>query len=224
MHRILIIEDDFALNNTLAYNLRSVDFLADSAYNAIEALYYLKNFCYTLLILDVNLPDGNGYDLFHDFKQKSNASIFFLTANDMEEDMIKGFDLGAADYITKPFYPIVLQKKIIAFTKYIVEKKKESIYDDGILYLNFSRAEALLNGNPIELSPLEYRISKYFIQNKKHILKRDQLLEHLWEPSDNFVGDTALNAAVSRLRKKIEISGHNYIKTIYGTGYIWIGD
>lgn len=224
MHRILIIEDDFSLNNTLAYNLRAAEYVVDSAYNAKEAFSYLKIYQYTLLILDINLPDGDGFDLYDDLKKKSNANIIFLTANDLEKDMIKGFDLGADDYITKPFSPIVLQRKVSALTKHLVEKKRESVYEDGFLYVNFSKAEATLNGLPIDLSPLEYRILQYFIQNKKHILKREQLLEHLWDSSENFVGDTSLNAAISRIRKKIEIGNHHYIKTIYGTGYMWIGE
>ena len=186
MHRILIIEDDFSLNNTLAYNLRTAGYTVDSAYNAKEAFKYLKQYHYILLILDINLPDGNGFELYSELKEKSNASIIFLTANDLEQ--------------------------------------KETIYEDGNLCINFSQMTATLDKVPLELSPLEYRILQYFIVNKKHILKRDQLLEHLWDFSENFVGDTSLNTAISRLRKKIEASGHRYIKTIYGTGYMWIGD
>ena len=115
-------------------------------------------------------------------------------------------------------------KKIAVLTKYITEKQKETIYEDGNLCINFSQMTATLDKVPLELSPLEYRILQYFIVNKKHILKRDQLLEHLWDFSENFLGDTSLNTAISRLRKKIEASGHRYIKTIYGTGYMWIGD
>lgn len=104
MHRILIIEDDFSLNNTLAYNLRTAGYTVDSAYNAKEAFKYLKQYHYILLILDINLPDGNGFELYSELKEKSNASIIFLTANDLENDIVKGFDLGADDYITKPFH------------------------------------------------------------------------------------------------------------------------
>jgi DNA-binding response OmpR family regulator len=132
--------------------------------------------------------------------------------------------LGADDYITKPFSLVVLQKKIAVLTKYITEKQKENIYEDGTLYINFSQMAATLNKVPLELSPLEYRILQYFILNKNHILKRDQLLEYLWDTAGNFVGDTSLNTAISRLRKKIEVNNHHYIKTIYGTGYMWIGD
>ena len=126
MHRILIIEDDFSLNNTLAYNLRTAGYTVDSAYNAKEAFKYLKQYHYILLILDINLPDGNGFELYSELKEKSNASIIFLTANDLENDIVKGFDLGADDYITKPFSPVVLQKKIAVLTKYITEKQKET--------------------------------------------------------------------------------------------------
>ena len=224
MHRILIIEDDFPLNNALAYNLRSADYTVDCSYNSKEAFEFLKLYRYILLILDINLPDANGFDLYSQLKEKSGASIIFLTANDLESDIIKGFNLGADDYITKPFSPIILLKKIEVLTRYIVEKQQESIYEDGFLLINFSQMTALINEDVLDLSPLEYRILQYFILNKNHILKREQLLEYLWDSSENFVGDTSLNTAMSRLRKKIEIDNHHYIKTIYGTGYMWIGN
>ncbi len=112
MHRILLIEDDFSLNNALAYNLRSADYTVDCSYNSKEAFEFLKLYHYILLILDINLPDGNGFELYSQLKEKSGASIIFLTANDLESDIIKGFNLGADDYITKPFSPIILLKKI----------------------------------------------------------------------------------------------------------------
>lgn len=224
MHRILIIEDDFSLNNALAYHLRSADYTVDCSYNAKEAFEFLKLYHYILLILDINLPDGNGFDLYSKLKEKSGAGIIFLTANDLESDVIKGFNLGADDYITKPFSPIILLKKIEVLTRYIVEKQQESIYEDGFLRINFSQMTAFINEDVLDLSPLEYRILQYFILNKNHILKREQLLEYLWDSSENFVGDTSLNTAMSRLRKKIEVDNHHYIKTIYGTGYMWIGD
>lgn len=112
MHRILLIEDDFSLNNALAYNLRSADYTVDCSYNSKEAFEFLKLYHYILLILDINLPDGNGFELYSQLKEKSGASIIFLTANDLESDIIKGFNLGADDYITKPFSPIILLKKL----------------------------------------------------------------------------------------------------------------
>ena len=161
MHRILLIEDDFSLNNALAYNLRSADYTVDCSYNSKEAFEFLKLYHYILLILDINLPDGNGFELYSQLKEKSGASIIFLTANDLESDIIKGFNLGADDYITKPFSPIILLKKIEVLTRYIVDKQQESIYEDGFLLINFSQMTALINEDVLDLSPLEYRILQY---------------------------------------------------------------
>lgn len=224
MQRILIIEDDFSLNRTLAYSLQSSNYLVDSAYTLKEAIEYLKNNTYLLLILDVNLPDGSGFKDLYKLKEYSDASIIYLTANDLEKDIIQGYDLGADDYITKPFSLPILQKKISALTKRLKEKQVETIFDDGVLYINFSTLKTYVNNIEIDISPLEYRILDYLIANKGHILKRNQLLTHLWDCNENFVEDASLNTAISRLRKKIEKNGHRYIKTIYGTGYMWIGD
>lgn len=224
MQRILIIEDDFSLNRTLAYSLQSSNYLVDSAYTLKEAVEYIKNNTYLLLILDVNLPDGNGFKDLYKLKEYSDASIIYLTANDLEKDIIQGYDLGADDYITKPFSLPILQKKISALTKRLREKQVETIFNDGVLYINFSTLKTYVNNIEIDISPLEYRILDYLIANKGHILKRNQLLTHLWDCNENFVEDASLNTAISRLRKKIEKNGHRYIKTIYGTGYMWIGD
>lgn len=224
MQRILIVEDDFPLNHTLAYSLRSSNYLVDSAYTLREAIQYLKNNTYLLLILDVNLPDGNGFKDLHRLKEYSDASIIYLTANDLEKDIIQGYDLGADDYITKPFSLPILQKKISALTKRLKVIQVENIFNDGVLYINFSTLKTYIDNIEIDISPLEYRILDYLIANKGHILKRNQLLAHLWDCNDNFVEDASLNTAISRLRKKIEKNGHRYIKTIYGTGYMWIGE
>lgn len=137
MQRILIIEDDFSLNRTLAYSLQSSNYLVDSAYTLKEAIEYLKNNTYLLLILDVNLPDGSGFKDLYKLKEYSDASIIYLTANDLEKDIIQGYDLGADDYITKPFSLPILQKKISALTKRLKEKQVETIFDDGVLYISF---------------------------------------------------------------------------------------
>lgn len=224
MQRILIIEDDFSLNHILAYALRSSKYIVDSVYSLKESYDYINKYTYTLLILDINLPDGSGFGDFYSLKEQSKASIIFLTANDLDKDIIHGYDLGADDYITKPFSLPILLRKIAALTKHLKECQDEQIFNDGFLYINFSQGKTLLNNIDLEISPLEYRILDYFIQNKGHILKRDQILYHLWDYNEHFVGDSSLNTAISRLRKKIEAEDHRYIKTIYGTGYMWIGD
>ena len=224
MQRILVVEDDFDIQELLQNFLQEAGYEVATANDGIEALSLFSGQRYDLIILDILLPKIDGYGVCELIRKQSDVPIIMLTALSGEEDQIRGLDLQVDDYITKPFSPVVLQKKIAVLTKYITEKQKETIYEDGNLCINFSQMTATLDKVPLELSPLEYRILQYFIVNKKHILKRDQFLEHLWDFSENFVGDTSLNTAISRLRKKIEASGHRYIKTIYGTGYMWIGD
>ena len=222
--KVLVVDDERLIVKGIKFSLVQDDMEVDCAYDGEEALEMAKKTEYDIVLLDVMLPKMDGFEVCQRIREFSNMPIIMLTAKGDDMDKILGLEYGADDYITKPFSPVVLQKKIAVLTKYITEKQKETVYEDGNLCINFSQMTATLDKVPLELSPLEYRILQYFIVNKKHILKRDQLLEHLWDFSENFVGDTSLNTAISRLRKKIEASGHRYIKTIYGTGYMWIGD
>ena len=149
--------------------------------------------------------------------------MIFLTANDMESDMLKGYELGADDYVTKPFHMSVFQKKLAALLGRIAKQSGGECYDDGILFINFSEMTATLSGEAIIFTPLEYRLLKVLTKNPKVVLTRQVLLEKLWDIDGNFVDEHALTAAVSRVRNKIEADGQQYIKTVYGMGYMWIG-
>ena len=160
--RILVVEDDRLLNHTLCYNLNTAGYTVDSALTKSVAGSFLTKQDYDLIVLDVNLPDGNGFDFCREVKERRpDTAIIFLTANDMESDMLKGYELGAEDYVTKPF-------------------------------------------------PMS-------------VLTRQVLLEKLWDADGNFVDEHALTAAISRVRNKIETPDRQYIKTVYGMGYMWIG-
>ena len=186
--RILVVEDDRLLNNTLCYNLNTAGYAVDSALTKSAASSFLTKQDYNLIVLDVNLPDGNGFDFCREVKERRpDTAIIFLTANDMESDMLKGYELGAEDYVTKPFPMSVFQKKLLTFT------------------------------------PLEYRLLKILMKNPQIVLTRQVLLEKLWDADGNFVDEHALTAAISRVRNKIETPDRQYIKTVYGMGYMWIG-
>ncbi len=168
--RILVVEDDRLLNNTLCYNLYTAGYVVDSVLTKSAASNFLTKQDYDLIVLDVNLPDGNGFDFCREVKERRpDTAVIFLTANDMESDMLKGYELGAEDYVTKPFPMSVFQKKLSV------------------------------------------------------VLGRLALLEKLWDADGNFVDEHALTAAISRVRNKIETDGRQYIKTVYGMGYMWIG-
>lgn len=225
MKEILLVEDDTLLNKTLTYNLTLEGYHVTSAANAGTAVGLLKQTAYDLVLLDINLPDGNGYDLCRLIKpEHPDTLVIFLTANDQESDEIRGYEVGAVDYITKPFSIGALQRKISAmFSMLEHHKPAKDIYDDGKLFLDFSEQAAGLNGKPLALSAMEFKMLNLFRKNPKQVLTRGQLLEKLWDVDENYVDEHTLTTAISRIRGKIEADGDTYIKTIYGMGYQWMG-
>ena len=225
MKRILIVEDDALLNKTLAYNLSSDGWDVTPALNAKTAADLLAGRSYDLVLLDINLPDGNGYDLCRLVKPEyPDTVVIFLTANDQESDQLRGYEVGAVDYITKPFSIGALQRKIRAmFAMLEHHKPARDLYDDGRLFLDFSEQTATLNGKPITLSPMEYKMLFLFCKNPRQVLTRQRLLERLWDVDEKFVDEHTLTTSISRIRGKIEADGDAYIKTIYGIGYQWTG-
>ena len=222
--RILVVEDDRLLNSTLCYNLTTVGYQVDAALTKADAIGQTEKQNYELIVLDVNLPDGNGFDFCREIKERRpDTAVIFLTANDMESDMLKGFELGADDYVTKPFPISVFQKKVSALLSRITKQSGGDFYDDGKLLINFSELTAALSGQAVTFTPLEYRLLKVLTSNSKQVLTRGQLLEKLWDAEENYVDEHALTSAISRIRGKIEVNGYQYIKTVYGMGYMWIG-
>ena len=189
-----------------------------------EAVRFFEAQDYDLIVLDVNLPDGNGFDFCEQIKERRpDTAVIFLTANDMESDMLKGFELGADDYVTKPFPISVFRKKISALLGRIQKQTGGDCYADGTLSINFSELTAELSGESITFTPLEYRLLKVLVRNPKIVLTRQMLLEKLWDADENFVDEHTLTVTISRIRGKIEVDGLQYIKTVYGMGYMWIG-
>ena len=209
----------------LAYNLRSGGWEITPALNAKTAAALLAGTEYDLVLLDINLPDGNGYDLCRLVKpEHPDTVVIFLTANDQESDQLRGYEAGAVDYITKPFSIEALQRKIRAmFAMLEHHKPAKDLYDDGRLFLDFSEQSATLNGKPVTLSPMEYKMLYLFCKNPRQVLTRQRLLERLWDVDEKFVDEHTLTTSISRIRGKIEAEGDTYIKTIYGIGYQWTG-
>lgn len=226
MKKVLIVEDDDFLNKMLSYNLTADGYKITSVLNVRTATEALRLQEFDLVILDINLPDGNGYELCKLIKpQYPDTIVIFLTANDQESDQIRGYEVGAVDYITKPFVIGALQRKIKAmFSMLEHHKPVKDIYDDGRLFLDFSEQTATLNGKSIALSSMEYRMLNLFRKNPKQVLTRGLLLEKLWDIDEKFVDEHTLTTTISRIRSKIESDGGiPYIKTVYGMGYLWTG-
>lgn len=223
MIKILIIEDDKLLLNTLKFDLESDGFEIITGNSYEEGMNSINNNTIDLAILDINLPDGDGFNICKEIKDKSNLPIIFLTARDLEADEIKGFDLGADDYIIKPFSLKLLKKRINAILRRAGFHQDQPNYDDGFLTIDFDAWEINCYGKKYSLTPTEANLLLFFIESKGIILTRKFLLEKLWDQNLKFVNDHALSVQINRLRDKIEDDEHKYIKTIYGIGYQWIG-
>ncbi len=226
MKQILIVEDDSTMKRMLADVLTAEGCSVASAGTVKEARQCFQSAAYDLAILDINLPDGSGYEICRSMKERTDTAVIFLTANDLEQDMIKGYELGAADYITKPFPGSVLRHKVRAIFSLLESGKKEpphKVYDDGRLRIDFSSVCASLNGRAIVFAPLEYRMLEIFTDNIHILLTRQRLLESLWDSREIYVDEHTLTAAISRIRGKIEKDGGKYIRTVYGMGYMFTG-
>ncbi len=225
MKKILLVEDDVLLNRTLSYHLALEGYGISSAMSCREAERLLEAEDFALALLDVNLPDGSGYELCRLIKPaKAETLVVFLTANDRESDQLRGYELGAVDYITKPFSTAALLRKIQAmFAQLSHSRDGGSFYDDGSLFLDFDGRQGALNGAPLALSDLEFRLLELLCRHPGRVLTRGQLLEKLWDSKGRFVDEHTLTTTVSRVRGKIEAGGGRYIKTVYGMGYQWTG-
>lgn len=222
MQRILVVEDDWEMNQGICYVLKENGYTSVSAHSIAAA----KEICETqesdLVLLDVNLPDGEGFVFCEWLRERSRVPVLFLTARDMEEDALKGYELGAEDYVTKPFSMKILLKKIDVILKRSGGEKGQ-VFDDGFLRIDLVRAKAEVNGKPCPVTPTEFRILQEFLSHKGQLLTYGILLDRLWDGGSQFVDRHALAVNVNRLRGKIEDREHKYISNVYGMGYQWIG-
>ena len=222
--KILIVEDEEKIARFVELELVHEGYEVIKAFDGRTGLDLALSEHADLIVLDVNLPDGNGFDFCREVKERRpDTAVIFLTANDMESDMLKGYELGAEDYVTKPFPMSVFQKKLSVVLGRLAKQSGGDCYEDGALSINFSEMTASLSGKPLVFTPLEYRLLKILTKNPQNVLTRQVLLEKLWDADGNFVDEHALTAAISRVRNKIETEGCQYIKTVYGMGYMWIG-
>ncbi len=222
MFNILIIEDDRALSDGIVLSLKDDKYLLLQAHNIAAARELLKNNSISLIILDINLPDGNGLDFLREIREKYMVSIIILTANDLETDIVTGLELGADDYITKPFSLMVLRARVKLQLRKL-ETAVSSVIQIDDYNFNFNAMEFSKNGNIIELSKTEQKLLKILIENKGHTLSRSALVDWIWTDGAEYVDENALSVTIKRLRDKLEEdpSSSQYIKTVYGVGYTW---
>ena len=223
MHNILIIEDDIPLSNGIKLALKSDDYFFTQAFNVKNAKNEIESRTFDLIILDINLPDGNGLDLLSTIRETSTVPVIMLTANDMETDIVTGFEMGADDYITKPFSLMVLRARVNTQLRRILSVKSNKIQIEDFLF-NFDLLEFKKNNKVIELSKTEQKLLRLLIENKGYTLTRSDLVDKIWTDGAEYVEENALSVTIKRLRDKLEdtSSKPKYIKTIYGIGYTWV--
>lgn len=225
MKQILVLEDDYMLSSGLCYNLELDGYQAMPVYTIKEAMEVSCNNKFDLMILDVNLPDGSGFDFCNHIRRTQDIPVIFLTARDLEEEMLKGFDLGADDYITKPFNIKILLRKIAVYLMRAEKQQTDSnVYRCDSLIVDYDKFTVLVDDEEITLTPTEYKLLKILTSNPKSILTRQVFLDKLWDYDENYVDEHTLTVNINRLRNKLETEERKYIKTIYGMGYSWIGE
>lgn len=222
MKYILILEDDADLAAGMEMALMSDDFSFTICSTIKEAEEKFRQQTFDLLILDVNLPDGSGFELCRKIRKSSKVSIILLTARDMELDIVRGLECGADDYITKPFSTMVLRARIRALLRRTAPEQ-ETDYAQGPFRFQFATMEFLKNGIPVDLSRTEQRILYLLVFHPGQILTRERLMDWVWPDGTEYVEDNALSVGIRRLRDKLEDnpSKPEHIKTVYGKGYQW---
>lgn len=220
--RILIIEDDRPLAGGLCRALQNDNITTASCHTLREAEKLLgdeeEQSAFDLVVLDVNLPDGSGFDFLQTIKAKYGICVILLTANDMETDIVAGLELGADDYITKPFSLAVLRARVETQLRRVIQTE-EGWITDGAYRFHFAKMLFFHGEEQVELSKTEQRILRMLVENRHTTLTREQLLDFTWSVDAAFVDENTLSVAVKRLRDKL--GAQERIKTVYGIGYRW---
>lgn len=219
MKRIFLVEDDKVIAKNLMLLLHAEGFKVTHAPTRSEAIAKLASNKFDLALIDISLPDGNGFTVCTEIKEMQDIPVIFLTASSDEASVVTGLNIGADDYITKPFRP----RELIARIGTALRKsgRSESAFEICGLHVDMASGVVKKNGNEVFLSALEYRLLLVFISNQKSIITRSRLLDELWDAAGEFVNDNTLTVYIKRLREKIENdpTSPQIILTVRGTGY-----
>ena len=207
--KILLVEDNLNIRESLEYSFKVKNINLISKSNIKDTLDYLENNKVDLIILDVTLPDGNGFDLYKSELSKMNIPVIFLTACDTEENIVEVLNMGASDYITKPFRPL----ELIARINKILHKKTIKIKD---ITIDMNKMIVTKNNEIINLTTLEYKILNLLIENINKVVTRDRIIDSIWEWTGNDVNDNTITVYMKRIREKLN---SDIIITIKGIGY-----
>ncbi len=221
MYRILVVEDDEDLRNGIVYALRREGYEVKTA-DSLKEMEHCFDSLVSVVLLDITLPDGDSRGFLEGHRKKVAVPVIFLTAHDTETDMIRGFDAGADDYITKPFSIALLLRRLKAVLRRSQSQSGEK-YVAGDLTYDFRQKVLKKAGVSVRLSKTELKLLETFIRNKNQVLTTEVLLEQIWDIDGNFVDKNTLSVAVARLRAKLEEDGKHprWIKNVFGIGYKW---
>lgn len=224
MKRIFFVEDDLSLIHGLSFALQQQGYEIVNARTCLEAETLWQDGGYNLVILDVTLPDGSGFDLCRRFRQNSKVPILFLTAADEETDVIMGLDIGGDDYITKPFKLAIFLSRVNALLRRSGDFRQpdDTLQSGGITVHQLTR-EVTKDGAPIELTASEYKLLCLFLEHPNLVLSPEQILGRLWDCEQNYIDSSTLTVYIRRLRAKIEDDPSNpkRILTVRRMGYKW---
>ncbi|MFN7251854.1 MAG: response regulator transcription factor [Anaerobacillus sp.] len=222
--KILVVEDDKTIASGLEYSFQQENYVTVLCYNAESAKAVIKNEISSidLCLFDLSLPDGNGYELCKLVKKESDIPVIFLTAMDEEVNIVMGLDMGADDYITKPFRIRELLSRIKSvLRRYNKQAHTNTIIELSTIQINTLEGKVYKNSNEIYVTALEYRLLLIFANHVGQVLTRNQLLERIWDVAGDFVNDNTLTVYIKRLREKLEDNPQKptIIKTVRGLGY-----
>lgn len=214
-NKILLVEDNERIVKGLVYSLSKEGFETNIAYNAQEAESKIESNVYDIIILDVMLPDGNGFELCKHIKENKDIPIIFLTAKDDEKDVVNGFNLGADDYVIKPFRTMELISRIYNVLRRY--NKDKNVIEIGQVRIDLEANRVYVDNKEVEFTALEYKILVLLYTNAGKTVTREKILDKIWDVAGNFVNDNTLTVYVKRIRDKLGKS--DVIKTIKGIGY-----
>lgn len=226
MLRILLLEDDKSLNRGISLKLQKEGYEVLSAFGVTEAEEVFRTNQIDLIISDITMDDGNGLDFAREVRKKSDVHILFLTALDQEVDIVNGYDVGADDYITKPFSLMVLISKVNAIMRRI-ESRQNGSEETGELYaedicMQSVQMKVYKGGEELNLSKKEIQLLHYFLEHPGQIISKEQILEAVWGLDGQFVDDNTVPVTISRLKKRLSSKEEGeYIKNVRGLGYLW---
>ncbi|GED17703.1 response regulator transcription factor [Aneurinibacillus migulanus] len=224
MRKILLVEDDLSLIEGLKFFLSKQGFDVTISRTVKEAKAYFRQYEFHLILLDLMLPDGSGFDLCKIVRQTSNVPIIFLTASDEETNVVMGLDIGGDDYMTKPLKLNELISRMNATWRRLgfANEQVAELSANGIT-VKLLEGRVLKNGTELELTATEYKLLCLFMQNPNLVLSKEQIMQKLWDGHENFIDDNTLAVYISRLRDKIEDHSKqpSFLTTIRGMGYKW---